>query len=77
MPLQFASLYDGQEVFVGSACLLILAQPSSLLSWSLYAMHSTTVLYGGPIKSLYGKEAGFSIERRTNSHVDYEMARSA
>ena len=22
MPLQFASLYDGQEVFVGSDCLL-------------------------------------------------------
>ena len=38
IPLQFASLYDGQEVFVWSNCLL--ARTSSLVTWSLYEMRS-------------------------------------
>ena len=40
IPLQFASLYDGQEVFVWSYCLLDLAQISSLVTWSLCKMCS-------------------------------------
>ena len=38
--LQFASPYDGQDVFVWSDCLLILARTSSLLTCSFYEMRS-------------------------------------
>ena len=41
MPLQFASLYHGQEVFVWSIARWILARTSSLVTtWSLYEMRS-------------------------------------
>ena len=42
IPLQFSSLYDGQEVFVRSGCLLDLGtdRTSSLVTWSLYEMRS-------------------------------------
>ena len=38
IPLQFASLYDGQEVFAWSDCLLDLGRTSSLVTWFLYEM---------------------------------------
>ena len=40
MPPQFASFYDGQEVFVWSDCLLDLGIDFLLVTWSLYEMHS-------------------------------------
>ena len=40
IPLQFASLYSGKEVYEWSDCLLVLAQTSSLVTWSLYQMCS-------------------------------------
>ena len=40
IPLQFTSLYDGQEIFVSSDCLLDLGTDSSLVTWSLYEMCS-------------------------------------
>ena len=38
IPLQFVSLYDGQEVLVWYDCLWILAQTSSLVTWSFCEM---------------------------------------
>ena len=40
IPLQFASLYHGQEIFVWSNACWILARASSLVTWSLYEMCS-------------------------------------
>ena len=40
VPLQFASLYDGQEVFCVPIACWIFALTSSLVTWSLYEMHS-------------------------------------
>ena len=43
IPLQFASLYDGQQVFVWSDCLLDLGTDyllGNMVSWSLYGMRS-------------------------------------
>ena len=40
IPLQFASLCHGQEVFVWSVAYWILAQTSSLVTWSLYESYS-------------------------------------
>ena len=38
IPLQFAPLYDGQEVFVWSDCLLDLGMDFLVVIWSLYEM---------------------------------------
>ena len=40
IPLQFASIYDRQAVFVWSIACWILAGTSSLVTWSLYEMRS-------------------------------------
>ena len=40
IPLQFASLYNGLDVFVWSDCLLDLARTSSLVTWFLYKMRN-------------------------------------
>ena len=40
IPLQFASLYGRQEIFMWSSCLLDLGKSSSLVTWSLYEMCS-------------------------------------
>ena len=40
IPLQFASLYDGQEVYVWPDCLLGLGTDFLIVTWSLYVMCS-------------------------------------
>ena len=40
IPLQFAYLYDGREVFMWSIACWILARTSLLITWSLYEMCS-------------------------------------
>ena len=42
IPMQFASLYNGQEVFMWSDACWILAQTSSLVTWSLLLKTLTT-----------------------------------
>ena len=60
MPMQFLSLYDGQEVFTmarrssfGPIACWILAQTSSLVTWSLYEMRAQYLAVAPHFHGLY------------------------